>query len=155
MLKNCRELAHPERAVLERDARVGAKGVGGEGDLLARGIVGERLEAGGAALPVAGLIDSIAMLGAVYSDASLARTEASTVCPKSDIRRGGILVRPVAYAVAAGDEDHRDGRDAGHEERVVIGAADHLFIWDALFGADVLRSSSTICGSRIAPERRR
>ena len=37
------------------------------------------------------------------------------------------IVWPVADAVAAGYEDHGDGCDAGDEERVVIGAADHFF----------------------------
>ena len=39
------ELAHPQGPVLERHDRVGAKRVGGEGDLLARDFVGKGIEA--------------------------------------------------------------------------------------------------------------
>ena len=39
------ELAHPEGAVLQRHVCVGAEGVGGEGDLLTRGLAGEGIEA--------------------------------------------------------------------------------------------------------------
>mmetsp|Transcript_20774 Transcript_20774/g.52362 ORF Transcript_20774/g.52362 Transcript_20774/m.52362 type:complete len:345 (+) Transcript_20774:211-1245(+) len=47
------------------------------------------------------------------------------------VLRGGVLVRAVADAAAAGDEDHGGGRDAGHEEGVVVGAAHHLGVADA------------------------
>ena len=51
---------------------------------------------------------------------------------EGDVVGRGVLVGPVADAAAAGDEDHGDGRDAGHEEGVVIGAADHVLGADAL-----------------------
>jgi hypothetical protein len=39
------ELAHAEGAMLERHGGVGVEGLGGEGDLFARGFFGERIEA--------------------------------------------------------------------------------------------------------------
>jgi AGZA family xanthine/uracil permease-like MFS transporter len=43
-----------------------------------------------------------------------------------NVFRGGVFVGAVAVAVAAWDEEHHRGRDARHEKRVVIGAADHF-----------------------------
>src|ERR1700736_4542356 len=46
-----------------------------------------------------------------------------------------ILVRPVAVAVAARDEQHCDARDARHEKRIVVRAADHSKISQLMFCA--------------------
>ena len=43
----------------------------------------------------------------------------------ADPLRRGVFVGPVTHAAAAGNEEHGDRSDARHEERVVIGAADH------------------------------
>ena len=63
-----------------------------------------------------------------------------------DIFGFGKFVRPVADAVAAGKEDHGDGGEAGHEERVVVGAADHFFARDALLLADVFEKVDHVGG---------
>ena len=45
VLQHGGELAHPERAMVQRNVGVGTKGVGGQGDLLACGVFGEGFEA--------------------------------------------------------------------------------------------------------------
>ena len=45
-----------------------------------------------------------------------------------DILGRRVFIRAVADTVAAGDEEHGYRRDAGHEERVVISAADHALV---------------------------
>mmetsp|Transcript_29455 Transcript_29455/g.87111 ORF Transcript_29455/g.87111 Transcript_29455/m.87111 type:complete len:306 (+) Transcript_29455:711-1628(+) len=45
-----------------------------------------------------------------------------------DLVRGGEFVRPVAPAIAARDEDHAGGRNASHEQRVMVRAADHALV---------------------------
>ena len=52
----------------------------------------------------------------------------------------------MADAVAAGDKNHGDGCDASHEEGVVVSTADHLFIGNAGFGADLFEQLNNVRG---------
>src|SRR5271165_3413453 len=47
-------------------------------------------------------------------------------CSAGNILRRSVLVGTMTEALAAGDEQHTRGRDARHEQRIVIRAADHL-----------------------------
>ena len=51
----------------------------------------------------------------LYSDASLTKGGGEDARAQGDVFRRGVFVGPVADAAAAGDEDHGDGRDPGHE----------------------------------------
>ena len=46
--------------------------------------------------------------------------------PLLDVLGTGELIGPVGPSVATRDEDHAGRRDPGHEEAVVVGAADHV-----------------------------
>ena len=61
----------------------------------------------------------------MVSTGQVARVRARTCTPLAIHSGRGVFVGAMADAVAAGDEDHAGGSDAGHEQRVVIRAADH------------------------------
>src|SRR6202008_4053165 len=66
-----------------------------------------------------------------------------------NVLRQGILIGSVAPTIATRDKKHGGRRDAGHEERVVIGAADHFekrkFVRAASLGEGVCNQRRTVC----------
>ncbi len=68
--------------------------------------------------------------------ASWGEDEGEDAGAKGDGFGGGVFIGAVRDAVAAGNEDHGDGRDGGDEAGVVVGAGDHFFVRDGFRGAD-------------------
>ena len=82
----------------------------------------------------------------LYSDASLARAWASTRVPRA-------ISSGLAYSsgrwltpLRQGMKIMAMGAMLCHEERVVVGAADHLLIGDALFRADLFEKLDDVRG---------
>jgi hypothetical protein len=66
--------------------------------------------------------------------------------------RRRVFVRPVTHPAAAGNEEHSHRRNARHEQRIVVSAADHFLV--ALSGSDGRlfqrrKNNPIACGGRI------